>query len=226
MSSPPALRAAQPTARPIARHGEISRQTSPKSSDANGTPTQKATNTAVGARLSACTSVPATPAHAVKAQKNTPSRPSSTSTTRGSRNSARSGKCSSRGRVQPAASATNDATSTAAAATPNSSDGMGRSARPTIPCAKTTTVSGVYERRRPRRDGADARRRGALRRSRALRSVLGGQRRRGGDAVVDELPVGLEGVLVLDAADGRDQPMLAGPAAKRGLQAHEAVEVG
>lgn len=54
--------AAQPAARPIARHGLNSRNTSPPSSETNGTPTQKPTYTAVGARLSCWESVPASPA--------------------------------------------------------------------------------------------------------------------------------------------------------------------
>src|SRR5215218_1032493 len=60
-SSPPTRAATQPAARPIARHGLISRQTSPSTSDANGTPTQNATYTNQGAMLSRWLSVPARP---------------------------------------------------------------------------------------------------------------------------------------------------------------------
>ena len=72
--------------------------------------------------------------------------PNSTSTASGTRNSRRSRMRSSRGRDQPAASATHEMTSTAAAAAPNSSSGIGRSALPTIPCAMTSMGGRVYER--------------------------------------------------------------------------------
>src|SRR3954447_8710295 len=47
-----------PGARPIARHGLTSRNTLPNSSVANGTPIQKPTYTAVGAKLSVWLSWP------------------------------------------------------------------------------------------------------------------------------------------------------------------------
>ena len=48
----------------------------------------------------------------------------------------------------------NDSTSTAAAAAPNIASGIGRSARPTMPWAKTITADESMKRRRPRRGGA------------------------------------------------------------------------
>src|SRR5690349_3419805 len=71
----------------------------------------------------------------------------------GSRNRAGCGSAASRGRDHPSASATNDTTSTPAAAAANRVTGIGRSARPTIPCAIRSTRR-VYERERPRSRGA------------------------------------------------------------------------
>src|SRR5215218_1054682 len=68
--------------------------------------------------------------------------PHSASTASGIRNSGRSRTRSSRGRVHPAASARNETTSTTAAAAPNSSEGIGRSALPTMPWAKTSMEAG------------------------------------------------------------------------------------
>src|SRR5688500_5593301 len=68
--------------------------------------------------------------------------PQRTSTAIGRRKSVRSGTVSSRGRDQPAASAGKARTSTAAAAAAKSSSGMGRSALPTMPCAKTSMGAG------------------------------------------------------------------------------------
>src|SRR4051794_41838607 len=59
------------------------------------------------------------------------------STTTGSRNSRRSRSSCSRGVDHSVASARNETTSTVAAAAANSDLGIGRSARPTSPCAKT-----------------------------------------------------------------------------------------
>src|SRR5919108_270823 len=138
---PRATRAAtQPVARPIARHGFTSRNTLPNSSDANGTPIQNPTYTAVGARFSLWLSAPASPAYTVTANTKTPTAPSSTSTASGMRNRGRAGGRSRRGRDHPAASARKEMTSTAAAATANIATGIGKSARPTIPCAKRITA--------------------------------------------------------------------------------------
>src|SRR3954452_12634653 len=71
--------------------------------------------------------------------------PSTTSTARGRRNSRRSRTCWSRGVDHSDASATNDSTSTTAAAAANSDLGMGRSARPTSPCAKTGAGSSTRQ---------------------------------------------------------------------------------
>src|SRR5215218_2302676 len=113
---------------------------SPSSSDATCTPTQKATYTIVGARLSTCWPVPKSPAYAVTAKTRTPSTPRTTSTARGRRTSRRSGQACRRGRDHMPASARNDATSTTAAAAMNSPSGTGRSARPTRPWAMTSTA--------------------------------------------------------------------------------------
>src|SRR3954471_10359007 len=63
--------------------------------------------------------------------------PSRASTARGRRDSRRARACWGRGGDPGDASATNDSTSTTADAAANSDLGMGRSARPTRPCAKT-----------------------------------------------------------------------------------------
>ena len=70
----------------------------------------------------------------------TPSAPSTTSAATGSRTSRRSRHSCSRGVDHSEASAANDTTSTPAAAAANTSSGIGRSARPTIPWAKTSTA--------------------------------------------------------------------------------------
>ena len=126
-----------PTARPIARHGLSRRKTSPNSNEANGTPTQSVTKTMWGARLSCSESVPASPAYTTAAKVTTPTSPSTTSAATGSRTSRRSRGSWSRGVDHRDASATNETTSTSAAAPAKSASGIGRSARPTRPWAKT-----------------------------------------------------------------------------------------
>src|SRR5215207_7900557 len=93
-----------------------------------------------GARFSLSFGVPASPPYAVTPNTSTPSRPSATSTASGRRSSRRSGQRCSRGSDQSAASATNETTSTPAAAAAKTASGIGRSARPTIPWAKTSTA--------------------------------------------------------------------------------------
>src|SRR6185436_11587653 len=76
------------------------------------------------------------------------------STTTGSRNSRRSRSSCRRGVDHRAASARNETTSTVAAAAANSDLGIGRSARPTSPCAKTG--AGSSTRRESKNDDGPA----------------------------------------------------------------------
>src|SRR3954468_12983019 len=96
------------------------------------------------------------PAYAVTANTSTPSRPSTMSTASGRRNSARSGSPASRGRDQPRASAPHETTSTTAAAAANSDSGIGRSARPTMPCASRSTAPSLGGGAAPRARGRRA----------------------------------------------------------------------
>ncbi len=63
--------------------------------------------------------------------------------TRGNGIQGRSPGASSRADRQPTARVTKETTSTSAAATPNNSAGIGRSARPTMPCPKTNGIIGA-----------------------------------------------------------------------------------
>ena len=81
------------------------------------------------------TCAPANPLYRTSANSPTPIRQASHSSAVGSRTSARRRCCCSCGVVHIVESATNETTSTIAAAQLNSHTGIGRFARPTIPCA-------------------------------------------------------------------------------------------
>ena len=100
-----------------------------------GNPTQKITYTNVGATLAVDTGEPAYPAYTMMPNNAIPIAPQRTSTSGATRASLRSGGCCSFGFGHKEPSATNESTSTIAAAQPNSQDGIGKSARPTNPCA-------------------------------------------------------------------------------------------
>src|SRR4051794_5104811 len=98
--------------------------------------------TKVGAKLSSASCLPANPATRVSAQRNTPIAPHATWTAGPAMmrpippgSGRQSTWPSMTGRGQSTASATNETTSTAAAAQPNSHSGIGRFARWISPCA-------------------------------------------------------------------------------------------
>src|SRR5215218_3281899 len=128
--------------------------------------------------------------------------PHSASTASGIRNSGRSRTRSSRGRVQPAASARNETTSTTAAAAPNSSEGIGRSALPTMPWAKTSIPLQVMSMNAVGRGGRRGRRRvrvgdvGDLDADRVL------ARLRAADAAQERVVARLQAERVLDLDQG------------------------
>ena len=119
--------------RATARHGLKASKTSPSRSVANGIPTQKTTNTTVGTRFAVALWVPAKPAHTVTTKAATPTAPHRTSSAAGARHTRRSTARSRRGRGHSVANATNETTSTTAAAQANSQRGIGRSCLPTSP---------------------------------------------------------------------------------------------
>ena len=123
------------------RHGLNTRNRSPNRTLANASPTQKSIRMNVGARLSSAEPPPAKPDTITTTSSNSPATPQASSTARAPSSrprppgSGRHGGSWSRGAGHRAASAANDATSTIAAAQPNSHSGIGRLVRWTSPCA-------------------------------------------------------------------------------------------
>src|SRR5215218_3846075 len=152
--------------------------------------------------------------------------PHSASTASGIRNSGRSRTRSSRGRVQPAASARNETTSTTAAAAPNSSEGIGRSALPTMPWAKTSIPLQVMSMnddgpagQRGRRDASPSGASGSRSLAAARRAVdRGGRRGRRRVRVRDVGDLDADRVLArLRAADAAQERVVARLQAERVL---------
>ena len=131
---------AQPVARPSARQGLKAAKTLPNSALANTSPTQKTMKTKLGAKLSSGLCVPARPAtttsdeqhHADRAADDL-DRPRARHAGRAGPAAGASGRAVSFGSGHSSASATNETTSTTAAAHPNSHSGIGRLARWTSP---------------------------------------------------------------------------------------------
>ena len=117
-----AVCATHATARPIARHGLNARNTSPNSTDSRTRPSQKITNTNVGAKLAVAVCTPASPLHTHDAEQADADGPaqhlerSAGEQRRDSpRGSGRNPPSCSRGWGHRTASATNETTSTIAA---------------------------------------------------------------------------------------------------------------
>ncbi len=125
----------------MARQGFSGRKTSPKRTLRTGIPIQKMTYTSVGVRFAVSVWVPAKPAYTARTNAEIPKAPRTISAgscgTASSRRPA-SAPPSKRGLGHSVASATNDTTSTTQAAQAKSQRGMGRSWRPTRPCADAT----------------------------------------------------------------------------------------
>ena len=132
-----------PQARAIARQGFKARKMSPKMMLIGTSATQKITKMKVGVKFACGESVPARPAQITRNSSPTPISAGDELGDRvddrhadppGQRPGSRRGP-SSLGSRQSVASAMNDTTSTTEAAQANSHSGIGRSARPTSPCA-------------------------------------------------------------------------------------------
>lgn len=106
---------------------------SPNSTLATGMATQNRTKMNVGARLAVCDCAPASPAQTTTPNSAMPIRPHRTSTIRGTPSTRHPVVCSSRGDGHRIARATNEMTSTDAAAQPKTHGSIGRSSRPTMP---------------------------------------------------------------------------------------------
>jgi hypothetical protein len=137
------------TARATARQGLNARKTSPNSTEANASPTQKTTYTNVGTTFAAGVCTPAKPAQKTTNRQKTPTSPQNASITDQNAGCAawsplpiaRHDSYSSFGLGQKNASRTNETTSAPAAPHPNSHSGMGTSAFWATPCARTDVTA-------------------------------------------------------------------------------------